>query len=70
MRQVAFRRDGPPSLLDICFWWAGARRELVPPYVSTDVIVDVFRCSEPIEIPAVINWMKPSNNLRPSAGTR
>ena len=43
---------------------------LVPPDVSTDVNVDVFRFSEPVEIPAAINWVKPSNNLRPSAGTR
>ena len=67
---MALRRAGPPSFLDICFWWACARSELVPHYVSTDVTVDVFRFSEPVEIPAVINWVKPSNNLRPSAGTR
>ena len=41
-----------------------------PPYVSIDVTVDAFRFSVPVEIPAVINWVKPSNNLRPSAGTR
>ncbi len=31
--QVALRRAGPPSFLDICFWWACARSELVPPYI-------------------------------------
>ena len=40
---------------------------LVPPYISTDVTVDVFRFSEPFAIPVVINWVKPSKNLRPSA---
>ncbi len=43
---------------------------LVPLYISTDVTVDVFRFSEPVDIPEVINLVKPSNNLRPSAGTR
>jgi len=31
---VAFRRAGPPSILDVSFWWAGARSELVPPYIE------------------------------------
>ena len=34
MGQVALRRAGPPSFLDIWFWWACARSELVPPYIE------------------------------------
>ena len=32
MGPVAFRRAGPPAILDASGWWAGARSELVPPY--------------------------------------
>ena len=32
--QVALRRAGPLGFLDVSRWWAGARSELVPPYVE------------------------------------
>ena len=32
MGPAALRPAGPPSFLDVSFWWAGARSELVPPY--------------------------------------
>ena len=38
MGPAAFRRAGPPSILDDLSWWAGARSELVPPYFDSIAI--------------------------------